>query len=569
MANILFKGIQQVTYDYFNSKTVDEKKGYLWFVREPMLTTEEETTGNSLINDRYYIYLGSRCYGSFLNGEWDVMNNTLNAIKEAIGLDDELNFFFNGENTTVIDAFEVVKSWYDALSLVVAEKANKEELLSYITDAQHIDNEIIFFNSKGDKITSIDATPFTTDGILNDVEIVTITTIPEGNPNNLVLGEKYIKFTWNLDGGNKEDYILTSEIGATYIGSESIEISGDNVISLKSADAELVKVDEMPVGGTPLADILLENNIKSISAGNLQQVLEALFSQNLWSENPTRNIPDELNVSMEKPTISFGKTTTQEVGTEIEILASAKTATASAEITYEGFEYGYSMECDNSKDGDIPSAVSISGEISEGSNYVLSFVNNSGLNDIEISNVNDKSVSGIKTTISEGTNKMTVTAYSPTFTAEVPSQNVIYACSSLQKTDNEHVVSASEAKIINGESVSNSAYATLTGDYYAFVGFADTLPTTSDEYRSFIGNGYTRLGKGNVTAGKCDKTYMAVCVPSGWDFSCNTSLGADMRGSFTETGDVDIVLPNGNKKAYKYYALTYKDGAFKDLVIIK
>ena len=60
---------------------------------------------------------------------------------------------------------------------------------------------------------------------------------------------------------------------------------------------------------------------------------------------------------------------------------------------------------------------------------------------------------------------------------------------------------------------------------------------------------------------------MAVCVPSDWDFSCNTSLGADMRSSFTETGDVNIVLPNGDEKAYKYYALTYKDGAFKDLVI--
>ena len=28
-----------------------------------------------------------------------------------------------------------------------------------------------------------------------------------------------------------------------------------------------------------------------------------------------------------------------------------------------------------------------------------------------------------------------------------------------------------------------------------------------------------------------------------------------------------ISLPNGDTKAYKYYALTYKDGAFKDLVI--
>ena len=57
----------------------------------------------------------------------------------------------------------------------------------------------------------------------------------------------------------KVDYILASEIGATYTGSDSIEISEGNVISLKSADAELVQVGEIPVGGTPLANLLLEN----------------------------------------------------------------------------------------------------------------------------------------------------------------------------------------------------------------------------------------------------------------------------------------------------------------------
>lgn len=109
---------------------------------------------------------------------------------------------------------------------------------------------------------------------------------------------------------------------------------------------------------------------------------------------------------------------------------------------------------------------------------------------------------------------------------------------------------------------------TLTGTYYAFVGFTDTNPRDSNfNFRSFIGNGYTRLGKGGVNAGTCNKAYMFICIPSNWDFSCNTSLGADMKNSFNITGNTTITLPNNTTKAYKYYALSFLDGSYKDLVI--
>ena len=177
-----------------------------------------------------------------------------------------------------------------------------------------------------------------------------------------------------------------------------------------------------------------------------------------------------------------------------------------------------------------------------------------------------RDVCGEKVIVAEGTNKITVKAYSPTFSGTVPAQDAVYACSSLKKTDDTHVVAASESSSISGASISKTNNDSVTGAYYAFVGFADAIPS-NDGFRAAIGNGFTRLGKGAVTAGTCNKTYMYVCVPSGWDFTCNTSLGSDMRGSFSDTGDATITLPNGDTKAYKYYALTYKDGAFKDLVI--
>ncbi len=574
MAKILFKGIQQVVMSTFTGKTADEKKGYLWFVREPVGDTEGAE--NPLGNDKFHIYFGTRCYGSFWEGEHEVLAASLDAVKNAIGLGEDFSFAWEGA-TTVVDAFDKVKGWYDTLAQRVSnvenDKADKTALADYVADVEYADGKILFKNAEGTQLAEVDATPFIKDGMLSDVEVVVIEKDEEGNiPEGTVEGEKYIKFTWNTDGEEKVDYVLASEIGATYEGSDSIEISADNKISVKAVASEKVSVNEIPVGGTPLAELLLAKNITSISAGNLQVVLEELFSVNSWAENPRRNVPSSLTVSMNNPSISFSPTaTTVEVGTEITVSASAANASASATLSYSGFTYGYSAENDNSKDGDTPASVTVTGTKDTDSNYKLEFTTNNGFASKKLADANAQNISSVenydnKVIVAEGTNKITVKAYSPTFSGTVGAQNAVYACSSLKKTDEEHKVAASSASTISGDSITKESSDSVTGAYYAFVGFADAIPS-NDGFRNAIGNGFTRLGKGAVTAGTCNKTYMFVCVPSGWDFTCNTSLGSDMRGSFTDTGDATITLPNGDTKAYKYYALTYKDGAFKDLVI--
>ena len=78
MAKTLFKGIQQVTMDTFNA--AEEKKGYLWLVREPMFAEDGESAdANVLANDRYHIYFGTRCYGSFWEGEHEALAASLAA----------------------------------------------------------------------------------------------------------------------------------------------------------------------------------------------------------------------------------------------------------------------------------------------------------------------------------------------------------------------------------------------------------------------------------------------------------------------------------------------------------
>lgn len=449
----------------------------------------------------------------------------------------------------------------------ISGRVDALELIKHATDVKYDTNSKKINLYAGNEVLGdgFDATPFLVDGMLKSVEFV-----KDAEGKNTTT----LRFTFNADGEDKvidvnfADYVDTYHADGT-----SLELdSTTNTFSVKEVDAEKINVEEIPVGGTPLADILLDNDITSITANNLQEVLNSLFSQNLWAENPRRIVPTSLGVSMANPSITFTPTaTTVEVGTEISVSASAANASASASITYTGFTYGYSVTKDNTKDGDTPASVSVTGTKNNDSNYKLTFTTNNGFGGKDLADANAQNISSVenydnKLIVAEGTNKVTVYATSPTFSATVPSQNAIYACSSLKKTDDDHVVAASSATTISGATITKNNNDSVTGAYYAFVGFADAIPS-NDGFRAAINNGFTRLGKGSVAAGTCNKTYMYVCVPSDWDFTCNTSLGSDMRGSFTDTGDATITLPNGDTKAYKYYALTYKDGAFKDLVI--
>ena len=55
MSNVTFKGFRQVSKDYFDSLTDEEKIGYLWFVRSNINAEEGTYDGD--------IFLGTRCYG--------------------------------------------------------------------------------------------------------------------------------------------------------------------------------------------------------------------------------------------------------------------------------------------------------------------------------------------------------------------------------------------------------------------------------------------------------------------------------------------------------------------------
>ena len=327
-------------------------------------------------------------------------------------------------------------------------------------------HQIVLKNATGTILgDGIDATPFIKDGMLNDVEVWAVpadgatvdgTWYEEGT--------KFIKFTWNTDGGSKTDYILLSDIATTYKGSESIEISDDNTLTVGTVGSSKVDVTSMPVGGTPLAEILLAKGIKTIDAGNLQTVLEGLFSVDTPGTG-SRVIPTSATLSMSAPSCSLDNGPV-EVGYAVSLSAETKTASATATVSYTGFEYGWSAEDDNTKDADgVPASVKYDAVQDDATSYTLSGTVDQGFTGETITANTDSTKATISQSLTTvlGTNKVTVTATAPTFTISIQGQPQYFICSSLEKTSGS--VPASEASSIKVASISKTSSASVVAVY--------------------------------------------------------------------------------------------------------
>lgn len=92
----------------------------------------------------------------------------------------------------------------------------------------------INFYHGSDIIDFVDATDFIKDGMLSNVEVVTVS------------GEKYLRFTFNTDAGKEAIDIKVSEFAALYKAGSGITIESDNTIRVKLAnkgDVDYLKLD--------------------------------------------------------------------------------------------------------------------------------------------------------------------------------------------------------------------------------------------------------------------------------------------------------------------------------------
>lgn len=446
---------------------------------------------------------------------------------------------------------------------------------------EYSDKEIKLLDLQGNTKSTIDVSDFIKDGMLDKVEVMEASTL---NPisykeETYTNGEKFLKFTWNTDGGSKVNVFKMDEITPVYSGSSSITITGDNAIVVKEVKANQTKTAEaIPVAGGPLANLLNNAGITEIDANtDMQSLLFQLLCKEIWPESADFS-EGSVSVSFSQPSFSLGsENTTVEVGTEVTVGKATISAASTSATTrgWSGLDYGYSIADDNSKDSSdtfanatVKTAAALSAD-----NYTMSrsfsgFVNSANLSSSATASTDASAVSldAMDVMVGEGACTVTVSATCPGASVtynEIPER---YACSNLGKTHNAQgevylkLDTKAEALKTCG-SVSKSRERKLTGARYSYVGaVAGNFQATSAGVRALTKKASTKGATNSVTAGE-NMTQVIIAFPSSWgklqQVKDNNSLGAVITDNFVLTDNVMVEGANGyTAAAYKVYVYT-------------
>ena len=133
---------------------------------------------------------------------------------------------------------------------------------SFFDEADYDTNtkRINFYND-GTVIDYIDATDFIKDGMLNNVEVITLT------------GETYLRFTFNTDAGKEAIDIKVSDFAALYEAGSGITITDDNEIQINLAnkgDSSYIKLDSDGLYLTGVS--AMADEIQALSAGTQHDI---------------------------------------------------------------------------------------------------------------------------------------------------------------------------------------------------------------------------------------------------------------------------------------------------------
>ena len=116
----------------------------------------------------------------------------------------------------------------------------------------------INFYASGVVVDSIDASDFIKDGMLDNVQVVTIS------------GEKYLRFTFNTDAGKETIDIKVSDFAGLYTAGSGITVSDSNEISVKLADkgdTDFIKLDGDGLYLTGITD--MSSDLRELSAATV------------------------------------------------------------------------------------------------------------------------------------------------------------------------------------------------------------------------------------------------------------------------------------------------------------
>ena len=472
---VIFKGIKQAYQSTYDSASVEDKKAFLWLVRENALDTHGK------------IYFGNRCYGVY-DESMEYIDNILNILSDA-GIVDETG-------ATV-------------------------DIASMIADAQLVEGSAItIYNGE----ISVNVADETTNAV-DDVDT---------NKNFL-------------------------------------KLNSDNELEVNGVDTDAtVTSSDITIAGGPLATLALEaySNGKIPSGTSIQDFLVSMLCVEKWAESVQQY--NHFSVSVAAPTITLSDSTaTQEVGTTVTLSSvSAKNSSASQYISAATFDYGYKIG--ETKYSNTKYTQTLTPTVSN--NDVSLTVAYTGFNNATGQTVTNANIPSEVLTITQGTNKVTVSQSGKTYTASNSvSNDDIYIATNLgnyymndKETDNILTIETpSDWANTKTLVATNSASKTITGARKYFYGYLSTpvAQITSSTIRGLQYSGWTSSNSLSlVTANGTRQVLFAFPASANKTLVKVTDRNASeaaITGNFEKQGAVNVSSANNfDSVAYDVWSWT-------------
>jgi hypothetical protein len=453
-------------------------------------------------------------------------------------------------------------------------------------------------------VSVMNAEAFVKDGMLSDVDIVkanevgSITYLPMGSasPVTYTGDEMFIRFKWNVKddkGNDKVDYVLLTEIAPVYTEGTGIDIT-NNVISFEGGKSNQIKTDKnIKLGGTPLANMLIEAGIKSIDKDtDLTAVLVKLLSEETWPENITTYV-DEVTISNSGPSIkaynsSTGNNTLSssvEVGTKGWLQITAQDASGYTYRRYDGFTNGYSTVPASDESFAItagdPADVKYTANENSGEKYSIAITIPEGSYLGTISNpASAEKAADVKTdrhefTVKDGKATLSASQTTPGFTANISAVNTtFYGVSTLENTDDEYSIAPTTGTTKTKAGTTKTNNFEITGYRRLFYGSStsnDIAQFTSDFIRAAAGGAGPEkaYAKGDYKPAAPGKKLFWVAFPSNTTTDAWKVTGAyfppytsnDMAAEFKSTTAQVYGANNVEATTYKIWYIAFASEA--------
>lgn len=299
-------------------------------------------------------------------------------------------------------------------------------------------------------------------------------------------------------------------------------------------------------------------------------ILQNILCKELYPTD-VKPIQAKANANMKPLTLSLDKSGTVEVGTLVKLIE-GKTNGCSVSVTQKsqitGMEFGYYKEDDDTTYYSDKSIVNNCETVEVNYDYTISVSDIEGFDadtTVYVQTLPDEQfgeheVSLLETNIgcvSEGENKLTITATGSTYSYSSDAIGKVYYCSNLYKTDASKYYAEVEA--VNGQTnqATGTASVSVTGVYYYFMGYSENTDYTqfdSDSIRNLTikcgeikTNGDTTIVPSGTVEVSNGKSVVIACPASYELKSIKYSNQADMLQNFksgnipVKTGEIETV----------------------------